>query len=779
MVFQFINSSELNEYYKIRASLPDAKKQRARPIASNPQLENIDDPVKQVKYLLTNSDDVPQALSAKSVKFFVDGLHCFACVWILEKLPMLSEEVVAVRVNYFEKSLVLSVPNNSKFSEGVGLIQNLGYSLHPVSSNSDLEKLKSANQKKLLYRVGVAGVATGNIMLCAVAVYAGAEDSWKILLDYVSGMFFLPILFYSAIPILKNAFFSIKNKQYSLDIAAAFSIILGSSLSFFNLFHQTGDIYFDSIATFVFLLMSAKYILLRSNNIAAHLDTLDFQITPNYCFKIDSNTSKREKVDVVEIQEGDLIALQAGEVAPIDGAVWQGESYFDNSAITGESHPVKIKKGARVSAGSRNIDSEVLIKSTSTHNSSSLSLMMDHISKGWRGKGKILNLTEKISFILFSCVIISSLATVIIVSSQGLYSEALHRLLAILVIACPCALGIGAPLALGYSLKTLVQNGIIVKDSDVLDSASKITKVFFDKTGTLTQGSLDLIDWAGERNDELENIVFNIEKYSLHPIAQSLSQHLGARRTIPSLDLINYKEDKGRGVFAEINGSIWSLEKFNGDKPKHPHASACSLNLNGTSKAVLYFRDDLKLNSVSCIRELKSEGIQTGILSGDRKGVVDYWADRLNIPSSNVFADLSPSQKSEIIDASSNVAMVGDGINDAMALTKSDVGIAVKGSLGASLKSSGVILLDHDVRKIGYFIQFSKNVMKLIRKNIYFSMSYNLIGISLASMGYINPLAAAILMPISSLWIIFNVTWFFNREDKERITWESAQEIAI
>ncbi len=759
-VFQFIHHSKLDEYYEIKSSLNLNEKKRAQFIVRNKHLEQIDSLGFQKRFLLNGP--------GKTIKFYIDGMHCFACVWLLEKLQTLSTDIMEIRVNYFEKSLTLSIAESATFIETIEVIQKLGYNLYPVASDSDLEKVKKEKQHELLSRVSVAAICAGNIMICAIAVYAGADEYWKTLLERLSGAFFIPILFYSSTPILKNAFHSLKNRRYVLDIAAAFSIILGATLSYYHLLKGSGAIYFDSLGTFVFLLIGAKYILLCSNNRAAHLDTIDYRLGSDHYFKVIENSEhgiERCKISTEDIAEGDMILLQPGDTCPVDGTVWNGESYFDNSAISGESQPIKVKAGAKISSGSKNIESEILLKCSSNAMNSSMGILLDSISKSWKQSNSITGLTETLSFFLFICVVLACLGTTSFLLWSNQSEEIFPRLLAILVIACPCALGIGTPLALGFSLKSLVQKGILVKNADVLVAASKISTIFFDKTGTLTNGSQTLTAWRGERNDSLEDIIFNLESISLHPIAQSLCMSLSEKRNIPKINFVDHLEKKGKGVSGKIGTDTWSMEKFSGteDNGDYPNATASTLKKNGATVAVLYFRDELKPESINLISKLADLQISAGILSGDRASVVNYWAQTLGLSPGHIYSNLSPQDKSDLIKNTKRAAMVGDGINDALALKESALGIAVKGSLSASLKSGDVILLENNLFKIIELIEFSRKVLNLIRRNVIWSLIYNIGGVSLAAFGFVNPLVAAVLMPISSVFVVFNISMFFYR----------------
>jgi len=768
MVFDFIKSQNLGEYYEIREQLPDLKKQAVSKYTLSPELLELDQVLASGQPAAENP--VQHSPQRKYVKFYVDGLHCFACVWLLEKLAMVSDDVLDLRVNYFDRSLELSVLPNQDFRPAIELILSLGYNLHPVSSDSELQRHKQKSQKKLLYQVGVAGVVAGNIMLCAVSVYAGATGFWKQLLDGMSAVFFLAILFYSSTPIFKNAYNSLKNKQYTLDIAAAFSVILGSALSYYHLFSGTGEIYFDSLAIFVFLLLGAKYLVMRSQGRASHLDQLNLKLTPSVCMKVDRETGERQQVKVSDVKEGELVALEPGMLSPFDGVVWRGQSFVDSSVVTGESEALAVAEKSKIHAGSRNVEAPLIIQCTSTEATSSLSLLLNNISRGWKAKGKILGLTEKISFVIFALVLVTGLSVSIFWGMQGAYDEGARRLLAILVIACPCALGIGAPLSLSYALKHLLERSLVVKDADVIAEAAKIERVFFDKTGTLTKGQLELVEWTGERTPKIEEILYTLELQSLHPIAQAVTTYLESRSGVRALPFEDFEEEKGVGVTATIEGQRWSFVKLQWPLSSHPlqTATACQLRCEDKSVATIYFRDEIQPEARHMIDLLKKSRIPTGILSGDRQAVVHYWAKELGIDPAMTYADLKPQEKADMLSALQHVAMVGDGINDALALSQADLGIAVKGSLGASLRSSRVVMLDAELSRIPYLLDFSKRVIRLIRRNVIFSLAYNGVGILLAAFGVINPLVAAVLMPISSLWIIFTVTHFFA-EPKLRV----------
>lgn len=757
LVYGFLQTNGLENYYSFKNNLSDFAAQQPKYLENFHWQEQsyVDDPEWQKDYLQINGQH-------RTIKFYVEGMHCMACLWLLEKLPQLDEKILEARVNFFNKSLTVTINKDAKFLEVLKLVSQMGYLLHPVKNEFELSAKRKKEERKQLYRVAVAGACAGNIMLFAISLYAGADAEWGRILEWLSLVFFLPVVFYSATTLFKNAWYTLKARRFSVDLAASVALILGSAMSVYDLLQGIGEaLYFDSLSMFVFLFLSAKYILLRIQSKAWQMNSLDAQGQGALQIeKFIENDAQTILSRVESLKRGDLICLRKGSVLPVDATVLEGKSYFNFAIISGESLPVEVQEGQLIKSGARNIENDLLLRVEETYQDSYMNKLLSQVENSWLKESNVIGLTERIAFVLLNLLLLIAASVFVYFSYVGLSQEAFQRSLAILIVACPCALGIGTPLTLSFALQSLSRRGVVLKSSDSLLKIANLKNVFFDKTGTLTQGNLELVRWKGEQSEELLNIVYSLEQRSQHPIALSFVRYVKSRINPRALYLEEYRETEGVGVQAKIDAQLWSLEKIIGNENLREHQSAVQLRKNNQSIATMYFEDQLKEDAHELVELFKNHEIQTFLLSGDRQSVATYYAAQLGLE--HCYADLLPEEKAQIIQQSKNSLMIGDGLNDTVALNKADVGLAVNGSIGVNLRSADVVLLDNSLKKIEELFLLSKGSVSLIKRNILFSVFYNVLGVSLAALGYLNPLAAAIFMPLSSLTILFSIVHFFK-----------------
>lgn len=697
----------------------------------------------------------------KTMKFYLEGIHCLACLWILEKLPSIHPEIKFSKLDMSKSILTLTIEKDSHFSPIVKKVNDFGYRPHPLLAKEDSTKERIKEDRMHLIRIAIAFAAAGNIMLLAISTYAGAEGDLLKQFNWYTLALSLPVIFFSAIPFYKTAWGAIKSRTLSIDIPIALAIILGSIMSFINILKDGDHNYFDTLCTLTFLLLSARYLLRKSYHKA--LDSSEIaQIFHSSVVERELVDGKRESVHARFLENGDKIFLKANELLPVDAKLLSKEAYVEMSLLTGESLPVLIRESEEMSSGSVNLEDEIYLEVQNNFQESRLGKILSMVESGWNGKPDILNLTDRISKKFVLAVL--GLAVFTLGLSYFMtndWFESFNRAFALIIITCPCALGLTTPLALTLSLGKLSKNGIIIKNEHTIEKLSKAKEVFIDKTGTLTYGHFELI--GGEifdllQDDEADFITYQLEYNNAHPIAKSIVRSL--ERQYPHFItkeniLENKKINIGSGVEGIYRGQKVEVKGHSAEG----ESKILGLFLDNKLAKTYFLQDTLRADAQEFMTFIRNQGIEPKILSGDNEKIVAGIALKLGIQE--FYSEITPEKKAEVIKAHPEAVMIGDGANDAVALGLAHVGIAVKGSMEMSLKACEVFMTREGLRPIKQLFDASSKVMRLVHFNLGFSLFYNVIGSIMAMTGYLNPLAAAILMPISSFTVISS-TLFFN-----------------
>nr|HPI41220.1 heavy metal translocating P-type ATPase [Pseudobdellovibrionaceae bacterium] len=564
---------------------------------------------------------------------------------------------------------------------------------------------------------------------------------------------YLPILFYSAIPFYKGAWNSIKYRVINVDLPITVAMLTSVGFSTFNLLRGDPNIYFDSTASFMFLILSARYLLKRVQQTYLSSNHIRTQITSEQYTRIQNGSP--QSCTSQEIKTQDLISLRNQQTLPCDGLLESSKALIDTSLFDGESLPKIYHQGMQLFAGTKCLTENTLIRAQKNFSESRLGKLLKSLRQEALLKTEFISLTDKLGQILIATVFITA-AVFFFFYSQVDFTEAFNRSLALIVLACPCALALGSPLTFGLALKKAQELGILIKDGSILEKILKTKNLFFDKTGTLTTGELVLSATFPETLSLQEKqIILSLEKNSYHPIAFALRKawpEVSADFTIESPE-----EKIGQGVQGffqkdhfEIRSDISDLES---------EQQLISVFKNKIEIAKLTFKDELRTESFDVINELKSKKINLFLLPGDRALRSNSIAHKLGISSENVIYLASPEEKLRQISTHSNTCMIGDGANDSLALKKADIGIAVKGSVDISLQSCDAYFTRGGLLPLLELFQLAKQTRKTLYRNVTISLIYNSVGGTLALLGYINPMVAAILMPLSSVVIVVSSLW--------------------
>lgn len=586
--------------------------------------------------------------------------------------------------------------------------------------------------------------------------------------------------------IIKNGYKNLIHKTPNMDTLVGIGVITSFLYSIYNMYlvikgnhHQVMNLYFESTSIVIYFIKLGRYIDGRNKDKTKEAIQKLVKITPNVAtIKVDGIL---KTVTLDEIHKGDIVVCKAGEKAAVDGKIINGKAHFDESFITGESKPVAKEKNSNVLAGSLNYDGYIEYEAEKIGKESTVSEIVKLVIEASNTKAPIAKIADEVSGYFVPVVILIAIITFIMYLIIGKSVEtATTTFVTILVVACPCSLGLATPLAIVVSEGVCASNGILVKKSEILEKAQKVNTVVFDKTGTLTYGKLkisEVINYCNIENDNLLQIVGSIENKSTHPIAEAFINHL-QEKNIKFLNVDNFENIAGMGVTAEINsekiiiGNAKILDKFNiinnhvQDEERLSEHGNSILYVVKESEiiALIGVNDIVKEEARKLIKTLKNRKIETIMLTGDNKKTAEKIAGDLEI--SKVISEVLPTDKANIIRTLKKehrvIMMCGDGINDSPALASSDIGVSVNNSTDIAMDSSDVILTKNDLNCIVNLIKISKATIRNIKQNLFWAFFYNCLMIPIAigllkPFGIsINPMIASLAMVFSSVTVILN-----------------------
>lgn len=671
----------------------------------------------------------------------VEGIRCSSCIRKLEKLPLLHSEIQSAQV-YFGQSL-LEVKCSSPVDGGVliSLIQKIGFRAEILQNKFQLFEANRKTNRRSLSRIAVAGFCAGNIMMFSFGIYSGAENFFRSAFAYFSFALFLPVVFYSAVEFYRGSWQALKSKILSIDLPIAVALFAGFLFSAWNLIQGEYDhIYFDSAASFIFLILSARYLLarLQQNFVATYSET-DFGLLENVEMAEIGSTKKRE-----DLQVGDLFVLKKGQTLPVDAALENGDAEWNMTLVSGESHSRLFSSGMEIHSGGILISEKCEMRVRKTYHQSTLFLLQEKLETLKASKSPYIHYTDRFSH-YFILIVFSIAVIFILLNLEKDLNLTLQRALALIIVACPCALALGTPLAYLLGVYRAKEKGILIFKKDIFDRMLEIKNIFFDKTGTLTHGMLQIKKITSKEPEHL-NLLLNLEAASNHPISFALRKKYSSLYTPLNLAVV---ETPGVGVSAQWNGKRYKFVQ-------NSESSETTSTLFENEKILLsvVFEDALHENSEKEIQKLQKVFNGLHLLTGDNITEAKRIAMICGIQS--VHAEKNPEMKKEILSKFHPALMVGDGINDALAIQSAHVGIAVQGSVQLSADSSDAYFLKSGIGQVRELLVLSKKVRWTIHSNLLLSLIYNISAGTLALMGFVSPLVAALLMPLSSVIILLN-----------------------
>lgn len=744
-VYNFINSCDLSAYY----SLKNEKGFKAsEPTKENPFKDFEHSELKQ-KYLNKQKNSI-------ELKIFVEGIHCAACLWILEKIPDLVNAVQFAKLDMSKSLLSLKVEEQVKISEVLFLIQKLGYKPRPLRLDEDSYEYIAKEKRKAITKIGVTAFITGNIMLMTTSIYGGVEGKYLNLFHQISFFLSLGIVFYSATEFYKSSIRAIKQRSFSLDYSLSIAVVFGFLISSFNLIAGSEAVYFDSIAGLTFLILSSRYLLKYAQWESSSRPTSANPLSPKLVSKEIENTEVQVLPE--SILAGDIVWVETNDRIACDSVLLSDKAWIDESVLTGENEPVVKSVKSSILAGTKNLGSRIRIliekKQTDSY--------VFELIKNSQGTDKLESVENAKAYAKALSIFSHTAAFVALFyfSWLGLYSRAFDTALSILIISCPCAFAIATPLSLRKAMDRLKDWGVITKNAKAIEHLANIKNIFFDKTGTLTYSDFRLTNLeikSSELNrDEILNLLFQLEKDSKHPIAQSICSYV--KKQVPRItrdELIRPTEELGKGV--SYNSKKYGQLEIKSLDDQAKNEKQIALWQNQNAIVILSLSNQVRPESYDIIKKL-SKKYKTHLLSGDNQQEVNRISSLLPF-SGSIYFEKSPIEKESIVYQTKDSLMVGDGVNDSLAFKSAKVGIATQGSLELAFEASDLYLDNCRLSKLPAILKLAKTFRKNIYSNYILSMIFNLFFISAAFAGMISPLSAAIIMPISSFALSIKSLW--------------------
>lgn len=770
--FSILRDNGLDQYYVFA-------ERRTSPVASTGRTyDEFDHAAFQELYV----KQTPDGLS--SVELYLEGVHCASCVWLVERVPLVLSGVVRAELNVRRSLATIEWdPQQTTLGAAARLLESLGYPPHPYRGIRK-DEIRRKEDRTAIMRIGIAGAIAINVMLAALAMYSGwlangIEADYERFFRWISLILTVPAVLGPGRVFFSSAWSAIRTRALHLDLPIAIALGAGFVRGAINTWTDTGPIYFDGVCVLIFLLLIGRYLQLRSQRAATDASELLYSLTPNGARVVGDDHAVRE-MPAAALLPGMVLDVRAGDTLAADGVVTEGESSLDVSLLTGESRPVGVSAGSAVFAGTLNISSPIRVRIDRAGEESRVARILRQVEESTRRRAPIVLFANRIAGIFIAIVLALAVITFVIWYQRD-PSKALDNAIALLVVTCPCALAMATPLAVTVASGRAARRGIFVKGGDALESLSRPGTVFLDKTGTITEARTSLVEWIGD--EDVQPFVLALERESTHPLADGFRRAFAG---LPSLAVESSEHVVGGGIVGRVAGhdvvigspafvrsrlTTQPVAEVDATFPANDALTPVWVAVDGEFRARAGMGDPIRADARASIDALRARGWDVRILSGDSPSVVHAVGRSLGLDPSRCIGAASPEDKLRQVEEArargGNVVMVGDGVNDAAAIAAATVGIGVHGGAEASLATADVYLTTAGLAPMVELCIGASNTMRVIRRNIAFSLLYNAVGVVLAVTGTISPLFAAVMMPLSSLTVVLG-SWYSHTFEKAR-----------
>ncbi|MCX7793858.1 MAG: cation-translocating P-type ATPase [Thermodesulfovibrionales bacterium] len=766
IIYRIINEQGLGEFYEKRYGW-----QPGRPEIKEVKEEDFRDYIKK-----TSSQEL-------ELEFVISGIRCASCIWLIERFIKKSAGVTSIRINYAtHRAKIRWQHERITLKDILKKITSLGYIPKPAIITDQEEELKR-EKTDLLIRFGTAAFFSMQLMIYTSALYAGyfqgIEESIRRLFQLIAWALATPVMFYCGYPFMKNAIKGLKNKTINMDIliflgsfsayAYSVAIIILNYLQPSTLLSQT-EVYFDTSAMIITMILLGRFIEQGARIKAFSVIRALIGLQPKEARLL--KDSEEVMVSIGELKPDDRIIIKPGERIPADGVVIDGISEVDESMLTGESMPVLKKINSEVFAGTININGRLIVKVKEAKDTV-LSKITSAVLDAQIKKVRIQSIADRAVTVFVPGIIAIAFFTFLYWYLEAGQVIALMNAVSVLVIACPCALGLATPLAILTGSTALYSSGIIIREPGVIENIAEAEILCLDKTGTLTEGKpvLKEVICYGIEENELLLIGASLEKASEHSLARAITERVKEKDLLSVKD---FESHPGLGIKGSVDGkeviignarfleiskiSIDERQKRDLKQYSKKGFTIAGIAINNQLKGWFIIADRVAPEAEETLKELKRLNKEPVLITGDRREVASEVAERLGIEK--VYSELLPVEKAEIIKklkkSGKKVIMVGDGINDAPALTEADAGIATGGATDIAVESADAVLMRNNISLLIPLVRLSKKTYSVIKENLLWAFSYNIIAIPLAVSGKIHPIISAVLMAVSSLIVVSN-----------------------
>jgi Cu2+-exporting ATPase len=764
-VAEAISGGGLEQFYRHRDALPEATPEPG----GGRDLSVYDLPEVQADFVRTVAH--VDCADAREALLIIEGIRCAACVWLNEQHVGRLPGVLVLDINYAtRRARVVWDPARVSLSAILQAVADIGYQAWP-NDRAHAESVARNERRDALWRLAVAGLGMMQVMMYAWPEYVAGDlelpDSIAALMRWASLILTVPVVLYSAAPFFSRAWRDLAARRVGMDLPVALGVGSAFAASLWATVTRSGEVYFDSVTMFVFLLLAGRYLEMLARQRAVRGVEDLAQAMPAMARRFTGwPAAQTEAVPVVRLVVGDHVVVAAGEAIPADGRLVEGRSEFDESLLTGESKPQARQAGDRVVGGSMNLASPVVLQVEQVGEATRLAAIRRLIGRASASRPEVVQFADRIALHFVSALIVLACVT------AGVWlwidpDRALWVFVAVLVVSCPCALSLATPAALTVATGVLSRSGLLVTRAHAIETLARVTHVVFDKTGTLTTGDMHV-----QRTETLRDIdpidalalAAALETHSTHPIARALRQ----ASTAPSLPTVEALEAvTGQGVKAMLGGCAVRLGSAEFvcaaagiAAPETPAGNATPVWLADEHGLIARFdlTDTVRTGAAALLARLRERGIAVTLLSGDAPAPVRALAAELGIADAH--ARMSPEGKRAFIERLQSggavVAMLGDGVNDAPVLAQAQVSVAMGSGTELARAQGDLVLLSSGFDALTRGFDTAQATLAVVRQNLRWAFAYNLLAIPPAMLGWITPWMAGIGMSVSSLVVVLN-----------------------
>lgn len=767
-VAQSIVDNGLGEYYANRDAMPESPREAMPAVLE--QLVLFDHAEFQKSFVRELGENELEA------SLMLEGITCAACVWLNEQHIGQLPGVTGVDVNYTtRRAKVRWDERKIKLSEILAAISSIGYRAYPYDAAKH-EELAQKERKDAMWRLWVAGFGMMQVMMYAIPVYLARDGDMsadiETLIRWASLLLTLPVVLYSSAPFFKGAWRDLRLRRVGMDVPVALGVGGAFAASVWATLTQSGVVYFDSVAMFVFFLLGGRYLEMTARQKAVSVTEALTKLLPAFCQRLPGYPQNREpdQVLVSDLCVDDVILVHPGDTIPADGRVVEGVSNANEALLTGESRPVAKRPGDSVTGGGINMESPLVVRVDQVGEGTRLSAIIRLMERAASEKPQIVEMANRVAQWF-----VASLLLVAVVVAVGWYlvdpSKALWITVSVLVVTCPCALALATPISLTVAAGALAKDGLLVTRGHALETLARATHFVFDKTGTLTRGEMRLLEVVvaeGGSQEQALVLAAALELASEHPLALAL-RHASQGVEIPAAEQV--RAEGGSGLEGRVNGKLLRIGRPDyaaalggkGD-PVWPvswqESGDTVVALGGEEGILAFFRlgDDLRPEAQTLVNTLKGLGCKVLLMSGDAEPVARRVGVQLGID--DIRGALSPQGKRDAVTALQSsgavVAMVGDGVNDAPVLAQAQVSVAMGAGAHLARAQADLVLLSENLEHLRRGVLRSRFTLRIIHQNLVWSFLYNFLALPLAALGYVTPWAAGIGMSASSLLVVLN-----------------------